>query len=40
MSQTTSIDYLVCYDVRDPRRLQRVHRHLLAVGIPLQYSVF
>lgn len=32
--------YLVCYDVRDPRRLRRVHRVLRGYGEPWQYSVF
>lgn len=32
--------YLVTYDVRSPRRLQRVHRALSKVGYSLQYSVF
>jgi CRISPR-associated protein Cas2 len=32
--------YLLCYDIRDPRRLARVHRLLSAVAVPLQYSVF
>lgn len=40
MSLGKPMDYLVCYDIRDPRRLQRVHRYLRAVGIPLHYSVF
>ncbi len=31
---------LVCYDVRDPDRLRRVHDRLLGYGDPLQYSVF
>lgn len=31
---------LVCYDVRDARRLRRVHRVVRDFGEPLQYSVF
>jgi len=32
--------YLVCYDIRDPRRLRRVHKVLRGYGEPWQYSVF
>lgn len=32
--------YLVAYDVRDPRRLRRVHQVAKDHGEPLQYSVF
>ena len=32
--------YLVCYDVRDPKRLRRVHRLMKAYGEGWQYSVF
>jgi len=32
--------YLVCYDIRDPRRLHRVHRAMKGYGEPWQYSVF
>ncbi|HRQ72820.1 MAG TPA: CRISPR-associated endonuclease Cas2 [Phycisphaerales bacterium] len=32
--------YLVCYDVRDARRLRRIHRLMKAYGEPWQYSVF
>jgi len=32
--------FLVCYDVRDPKRLRRVHRLMKAYGEPWQYSVF
>lgn len=32
--------YLVCYDVRDPKRLRRVHKLMKAYGEPWQYSVF
>lgn len=31
---------LLCYDIRDPRRLQRVYRRVRRFGMPLQYSVF
>jgi CRISPR-associated protein Cas2 len=32
--------YLVMYDVREPKRLKRVHKILREWGEPLQYSVF
>lgn len=32
--------WLVCYDVADPSRLQRVHRAVSRRAIPFQYSVF
>lgn len=32
--------YLVCYDIREPRRLRRVHRVLKGYGEAWQYSVF
>lgn len=32
--------YLVCYDVRDPKRLRRTHKLMKAYGEPWQYSVF
>lgn len=32
--------YLVCYDVRHPKRLRRTHRLMKAYGEPWQYSVF
>lgn len=34
------IRYLVCYDISDPKRLQKVHRKMRGFGEPLQYSVF
>lgn len=34
------IRYLVAYDIRDQRRLRRVHEIAMAFGSPLQYSVF
>lgn len=32
--------YLVAYDIREPKRLQRVHSAMKEFGYPLQYSVF
>lgn len=32
--------YLVCYDIRDARRLRQVHKVVKAYGEPWQYSVF
>lgn len=32
--------YLVCYDIRNERRLARLYRHLKGCGIHIQYSVF
>ncbi len=32
--------YVVCYDVRDPKRLRKTHQTLLGYGDSLQYSVF
>lgn len=34
------IRYLVCYDISDPKRLQKVHRKVCGYGEALQYSVF
>lgn len=33
-------DYLVAYDITDPKRLARVHRALCKSAIPIEYSVF
>ncbi len=33
-------NYLVCYDIRDPRRLSRVYKLLKGIGLHIQYSVF
>ncbi len=33
-------NYIVCYDIRDERRLARVYRCLKEIGLHLQYSVF
>ena len=32
--------FLIGYDIRSPKRLQRVHRKLLRFAMPIQYSVF
>ena len=32
--------YLVCYDIRDPRRLRRVFRVMKGYGEHWQYSIF
>lgn len=37
---TTRRQYLVCYDIREARRLRRIHRAMLGWGEWLQYSVF
>lgn len=40
MSRHTPTQLLVCYDIRHPKRLQRVHRCMRHWGVRLQYSVF
>lgn len=32
--------YLICYDVRDAKRLRKIHKLMKAYGEPWQYSVF
>ena len=32
--------YLVAYDIRDSKRLRKIHKTVLAYGYALQYSVF
>lgn len=32
--------FLVCYDIREPKRLRRTHNLMKAYGEPWQYSVF
>jgi CRISPR-associated protein Cas2 len=36
----TGVNWLVCYDIRDPRRLRKIHRCCKQWGMPLQRSVF
>ena len=33
-------NYIVCYDIRDPRRLARVYKLMKGRGLHIQYSVF
>jgi len=33
-------NYVVCYDIADPKRLSKVIRFMKGKGIHLQYSVF
>lgn len=40
MRDTLRHRFIVCYDVRDPKRLRRAHQTMLGYGDPLQYSVF
>src|SRR5690606_37497677 len=34
------LPWLICYDVRCPKRLVRLHRRLVHSAAPVQYSVF
>jgi CRISPR-associated protein Cas2 len=40
MALNQPLRYLIAYDIRDPKRLMRVHRFLRRQGLPVQYSVF
>ncbi len=34
------MEWLICYDIRKPQRLQRIYRYLCQVAMPIEYSVF
>jgi CRISPR-associated protein Cas2 len=40
MIDTQRHRFIVCYDVREPKRLRRTHETMTGYGDPLQYSVF
>jgi len=40
MGLNTASDWIVCYDMKDPKRLRRIFKFLKSQGIPIQYSVF
>ncbi|QLB39765.1 MULTISPECIES: CRISPR-associated endonuclease Cas2 [Mannheimia] len=34
------MQYLIGYDISSPKRLQKIHRRMVAFSTPIQYSVF
>ena len=34
------MQYLIGYDIADPKRLQRIHRRMTKYATPIQYSIF
>ena len=34
------VKYLLCYDIKHPRRLKQIHRLVRDWGLPVQFSVF
>jgi CRISPR-associated protein Cas2 len=40
MSLNAPAQWIVTYDIREPRRLRRVHKFLKTQGMAVQYSVF
>ena len=37
---TAKHDYLICYDIRDPKRWRKAYKVLKGYGDTLQYSIF
>jgi CRISPR-associated protein Cas2 len=37
MALNQPLRYLIAYDIRNPKRLVRVHRYLRRQGMPVQY---
>ena len=33
------MQYLIGYDIADPKRLQRIHRRMTSYATPIQYSI-
>jgi CRISPR-associated protein Cas2 len=40
MPASRKTPWLICYDIADPRRLQRVHAIACRHAVPFQYSLF
>lgn len=40
MRDTRRHRFIVCYDIREAKRLRKTHQTMLGYGDPLQYSVF
>lgn len=40
MAMNRPQSWLIAYDIANPRRLNRLHRFLVKVATPVQYSVF
>ncbi len=40
MALNRRMPILICYDIADPRRLQRLHRQLAKRALMVQYSVY
>jgi len=40
MAINRPVPCLICYDIANPKRLQRLHRKITAVAVMIQYSVY